>query len=77
MTTSIQRLAILAAIAFGLAGCGGGGGGGGDVVTPPPPPPPTFTYSVELVDLDMTDLRDNSAIDATGLPVAGAVATRQ
>jgi len=57
-----------------LSACGGGGGddGGG-----PAPGPTSVTYTVQLTDANLTDERSGTAVTATGLPVAGAQATRQ
>jgi len=68
----------LAALALMLAACGGGGGGGGDGGNPPPPPPPSagVTYSLELTGLSLSDRQAAGAVSPTGLPVSGAVATR-
>jgi|GEM_PF-2645536 len=74
--TSKRVLPALAPLLF-LAACGGGGGGGGDNGGGPPPPPPVaVTYSVTLTELDLEDTRSGTAVDPTGLPVAGAQASR-
>lgn len=75
----IRRLRILVACGWlGIAGCGGGGGGdgggnGGGEPPPPPPPPASVTFRVMLTDLELVDRITDERIDATGLPVSGAV----
>lgn len=70
----------LAVLALTLAACGGGGGGGDSGGNPPPPPPPpppaSETYTLELSGLGLSDRQTASAVTPTGLPVSGAVATR-
>lgn len=68
----------LAVLALMLAACGGGGGGGDSGGNPPPPPPPpaSETYTLELSGLVLSDRQTASAVTPTGLPVSGAVATR-
>jgi len=56
------------------AGCGGGSGGG---TNPPPPPPSGVTYTVQLTGVSLVDTRAGADVDPTGLPIAGATATRQ
>ncbi len=76
MTPVKTKLAFFSSIfmAIFLSACGGGGGdhGGG-----PPPGPTSVTYTVQLTDANLIDDRSGAAVTATGLPVAGAQATRQ
>ena len=69
----------LAVLALTLAACGGGGGGGDSGGNPPPPPPPpaSETYTLELSGLGLSDRQTASTVIPTGLPVSGAVATRE
>ncbi len=77
------RLPILGFVLLSLAACGGGGGGGngggnnggGGGVTPPPPPA-SQTYSVALTGVTLTDRQTDDAVAPSGLPIAGATATR-
>jgi len=66
----------LAAMATFLAACGGGGGGGDGGVINPPAPPASVTFTLALTDISLTDLQTNTSLVATGLPIDGAVATR-
>lgn len=75
-THPIRTLALAATTACLIAGCGGGGGGGTNP-PPPPPPPAAVTYSVQLTDMSLNDVRSGDAVSPTGLPVDGATATRQ
>lgn len=57
-----------------LAACGGGGGGesgGGQ-----PQPVTTVTYTLQLTDISLADMRDGASVDPGGLPITGARATR-
>ena len=65
---------VLGALAMTAGACGGGGGGGSDSggVTPPA----AVTYSVTLTEITLTDRQTDTAVAATGLPLSGAVATR-
>lgn len=79
--TPTQRLSItlpgLVLVAGLVTACGGGGGDSGGSTTPPPPPPPVaVTYTLELTGMSLEDTRTNTAVDPTGLPIAGATASR-
>jgi len=75
--STVRSIIVLGTLAITLAGCGGGGGGGGGTSSPPPPPPPvSVTYTLELTDLALTDRQTGTAVSVTGLPVSGALATR-
>ena len=58
-----------------LSACGGGGGSGSGG-PPPPPPPAADTYTLQLTDANLEDTRNNTVVDASGLPVTGSTATR-
>ena len=57
-----------------LAACGGGGGG--DSGGGQPPSVTTVSYSLQLTDISLVDLRDGASVDPGGLPITGAQATR-
>jgi len=76
MNRRIPGTVSLAILVLALAACGGGGGGDGGNPPPPPPPPSAVTYTVELTGLSLSDRQTASAVAPTGLPVSGAVATR-
>ena len=69
------RLFTATGIAMLVSACGGGGGsdeGGGNV----PPPTAARSYSVQLVDAGLEDSLTGLDVEASGLPVSGATATR-
>lgn len=77
MITRPSSFILVVSVALMLGACGGGGGGGGGGVTPPPPPPPaTVNYTVTLSGMTLTDMQTGTAVPPSGLPVAGATATR-
>jgi hypothetical protein len=75
ITRTGRLILIMVVVLLLAAGCGGGSGGG---TNPPPPPPPTgVTYTVQLTGVNLVDTRSAADVDPTGLPIAGATATRQ
>lgn len=79
--TPTQRCSLtlsgLVLVAGLVSACGGGGAeSGGGSPPPPPPPPATVTYTLQLTGMSLEDTRTNTAVDPTGLPIAGATASR-
>lgn len=71
-----QGAGLIFAVAT-LTACGGGGGGGDSGPPPPPPPPPSsVSYTLELSAVTLTDRQTGVVVPESGLPIAGATATR-
>lgn len=68
-------IAVILVSATLASGCGGGsggsdndnGGGGGTTAS---------TYTVDLTTIEMTDGRTGQPVSPTGLPISGAIVTR-
>jgi len=65
-----NQIVITLGIAFTGLACGGSGGGDASV---PPPPPPSIqkSFSAQLVEVSIIDVRNGEVINVESLPIDG------